>query len=391
MQSKILTAFCLCFLSISSAMAADISFNGFATVAMGYDIEDENEDTTTPASPYSERTVDNLQESKVALQWTAQIEKDIRFVGQTMARGDASTGFTMQYDWAYFDFNVGDSGKFKAGRLRIPFYKYSDYLDVGYAYHWITPPESMYSLSFSNIDGLGYQVNFEGMGMEHSLNTVLGAYQGDLPLGGVPTASKLENFFAINWSASMGDHEFYAAYAQADVYIPAAAAVGLAAANTALGGDSSDVLVDGDYGHFFGLGYKATFGDVGVFAEYSQVGIEDSVLSDSSGGYIGGSYTMNDYTYHLTFESSKSDEKTYTNGDNDLGDGTSLNSLVSSALGNGGSTTVTIGARKDIGTSTAVKLDLSMYTEDRIQTAALTASKEERKATTLKFAIETMF
>ena len=297
----------------------------------------------------------------------------------------------MQYDWAYFDFNVGDSGKFKAGRLRIPFYKYSDYLDVGYAYHWITPPESMYSLSFSNIDGLGYQLNFEAAGLEHSLNTVLGAYQGDLPLGGVPTASKLENFLAVNWSASMGDHEFYAAYAQADVYIPATAADGLAAVNIALGGDADDVLVNGDYGHFFGLGYKGTFGDAAVFLEYSQVGIEDSVLADTSGGYIGGSYTMGDYIYHLTFESSKAEEKSYTNGGNNLGDGTSLNSLVSSALGNGDSTTITVGVRKDIGISTALKLDLSMYTEDRIQTSALTATEEERTSTTLKFAIETMF
>lgn len=396
MPTKILTAFCLCLLFTFPAFAADISFNGFASVVMGYDIEDENEDTTTPESPYSERTVDNLQESKVALQWTAQIEKGIRFVGQTMARGDSSEGFDIDYDWAYFDFNVGDSGKFKVGRLRIPFYKYSDYLDVGYAYHWITPPESMYSLTFSNMDGIGYQQNFELGAMEHSLNIVLGAYQGELTLGGVPADSSLENLVAINWSATMGDHEFYAAYAQADAYIPAAAAVQLSALAAP---DQRDVLIDGDLGHFVGIGYKGLFGDIGVFAEYSLVGIDDSILSDSEGGYLGGSYTMGDYIYHLTYGISKSDEKSYSGAaaDVDIGlasGGTATGSTLNSnarLLGNGDSSTITIGVRKDIGVSTALKLDLSIYTEDRVQTDQVLAVEEERTSTTLKFAIETMF
>ncbi len=396
MQSKILTAFCLCLLFTHPALAGDISFNGFASIVMGYDIEDENEDTTTPESPYSERTVDNLQESKVALQWTAQIEKGIRFVGQSMARGNSAEGFDIDYDWAYFDFNVGDSGKLKVGRLRIPFYKYSDYLDVGYAYHWITPPESMYSLAFSNMDGIGYQQNFEAGPMEHSLNIALGSYQGVLTLGGIPADSSLENLIAINWSASIGDHEFYAAYAQADTYVPAAAAVLLAPLAAP---DNRDVLIDGDLGHFIGVGYKGAFGDFAVFAEFSQVGVDDSVFADTEGGYLGGSYSMGEYTYHLTYGMSKADEKTYSGvaAELDIGlvsggaaTGTTLNSNAR-LLGNGDSNTITTGVRKDIGLSTALKLELSLYTEDRVQTDQAAAIEEERTSTTLKFAIETMF
>jgi hypothetical protein len=366
---------------------------------MGMDIEDDGEDSGLDESPYNERTVDNLQESKVALQWTANLEPGIRFVGQTMARGNASSGFDMNYDWAYFDFNVGDSGKFKAGRLRIPFYKYSDYLDVGYAYHWITPPESMYSLSFSNMDGIGYQQNFETGGLEQSVNFVLGGYQGDLPLGTEIVASKLENLMAVNWSANLDDHEFYAAYAQADVYIPALALAG--AANFAA--DGSDVLINGDYGHFIGAGYKGTFGDISVYAEYNMVGIEDSMLADSSGGYVGASYNMDDYTFHVTYGFSKSESKsidgsTTFDGDQNGTDGEPIDAIINQAslnaaaeiLGEGDDTTLTIGARKDIGVSTALKLEVSMYSEDKIQ-ALGDAAKSEKEYTTLKFAIETMF
>jgi len=44
MQSKILTAFALSLFFLSSAMAGDISFNGFASVVMGIAIEDDGED-----------------------------------------------------------------------------------------------------------------------------------------------------------------------------------------------------------------------------------------------------------------------------------------------------------------------------------------------------------
>lgn len=412
---------------------SEVQINGFASVVSGIDFEDEEQ------SDYGNRTVDNLQESKVALQWMADLDEGVRFVGQTMARGDSSTGFQLNYDWAYFDFNVGDSAKLKFGRLRAPFYKYSDYLDVGYAYHWITPPKSMYTLNFSNIDGFSYQQNINAMGLDQSLTVAVGAYQGILSLGTEEVQSSLENFIAINWSATMGNHEFSAAYAQADVYVPAEATAGLAGIATAGGEDANKVLINGDLGSFVGIGYKGTFGDFVIYSEYSVVKVDDSIFSDTEGGYLGVSYNMGDYTYHITYGIRKAEEKTYASGTDalDLGvlgqaqvvaasasaastaagndattaandglvaqggfladpdaasyaSGTTLNSTAR-FLGNGDSSTITLGVRKDIGASTAIKVDLDLYTEDRIQTALVSAVSEERKATTLKFAVETMF
>jgi hypothetical protein len=439
------------FVLMAATTQAEVKINGFASIVTGIAIEDETEsDTSNGDSAYNERTVDNLQESKVALQWAGDLGEGMRFVGQTMARGNSATGFQLNYDWAYFDFNMGDSAKLKVGRLRIPFYKYSDYLDVGYAYHWITPPTSMYSLSFSNMDGVSYQQNMEAMGMDHSLTVAVGTYQGLLSLGTENVQSSLENLIAINWSATMGDHEFSAAYAQADVYVPANATAGLAsivdtaAALTASTEDRNKVLINGDLGSFVGIGYKGTFGDLSVYSEYSIVKVEDSIFSDTEGGYLGISYNMDDYTYHITYGIRKSTEKSYdvetdkidlgvattaaamgaaaeaasiAAGDNatvaaaagvtaagtfigtyiaggpsqaTFESGTTLNSTAR-FLGNGDSSTITIGARKDIGMSSALKIELDLYTEDRVQTALASAVSEEKSATTLKFAIETMF
>lgn len=393
MRNKLLMTLSILAYVLSPSAFAEVKINGFASIVMGIDLEGQD-DGDIPREEYGSRTVDNLQESRVALQWSADIDDGVRFVGQTMARGDSSDGFVLGYDWAYFDFNVGDSSKLKFGRVRIPFYKYSDFLDVGYAYHWVTPPPAMYNLAFSNIDGVGYQQNFSNGALEHSLNMVLGRYQGDLTIGGVPNPGNLENFLAVNWSATLGDHEFYAAYARADVYIDAEILTD-STAIPALGGNSaatvastlpgktaSDMLVDGDLGTFVGIGYKGNFGDFSVFSEWSEVVVEDSVLSDSSiGYYLGAAYTMGDYTYHVTYEAQKNEGTTF--------DGTALEGLQDAILSEGEFTSIILGVRKDFGASSAIKTEITSFSE---KDDSLTAGEnKERDALVLKIAIETMF
>jgi hypothetical protein len=342
----------------------------------------------------------------VGLQITAPLEDNLRFIGQLVAKGEADGGYAPTYDWAYFDMNIGSSDKLKIGRVRIPFYKYSDYLDVGYAYHWITPPKSMYSLSFSNADGVSYLHNGNYAGIDMSLNVLYGRYQGVLTLGGNPVDGNLENLITLNWSATFGNHEVYAAYAQADVYIDAGSLILVPGATGSpldtsgdgvldydeviTAADPSYSLNDGDTGSFIGFGYKGSFGDIGLFAEYSIVEVADSALTDTSGGYIGASYSMGDYVYHVTFEVEEDKEKSI--------DGASAVVLTANnimqRLGNRGSagdaTSITIGARRDIGSSSAVKVEVSQYDESRY-TATSGTSKDDRGFTQLRIALETMF
>jgi hypothetical protein len=287
--------------------------------------------------------------------------------------------------------------------MRIPFYKYSDYLDVGYAYHWITPPKSMYSLSFSNVDGLGYSQNFTAGGLEMSVNTVFGRYQGSLRIAGVDSPGDLQNLGAVNFTVAMGDHEFYAAYAQADVYIEAASVPALItgvqnATGTTI--DSTKLLLDGDKGSFVGIGYKGSVGNLGLYAEASQVLIENRALQDSVGGYLGTSYNMGDYLVHLTYEmqtaKGQKGEGLVTSGPSAPAIAGAEAALTNNlrALGGraseGNSSTITAGVRKDIGKSNAIKFEVSQYDENRYQSATAT-DKSKESATLVKVAFEAMF
>lgn len=383
MPMRFITTLFLCLFFMSSALAADVKFNGFASIVNGIDLEDDG----NPVEGYNNDTVNNLQDSKVALQWTADLDKGLRFVGQAMARGDSDDGYVMKYDWAYFDFNIGDSGKLKVGKIRTPIYKYSDYLDVGYAYHWITPPQIMYSGTFNNVDGIGYQFNFETGALEQSINMVVGRYQSN-DIERV-TPFDLRNFITINWSATMGDHEFNAVYAQADVYFNSAGITAAAAVAAGAGIAANDVLANGDLGQFVGMGYKGTFGDLAVITEYKIVTVQDSIITEeASGGYVGAVYNMDGYTYHLTYEFGEDKAQTYSAG------GGAFQPFANGVGTDGDASAITVGVRKDIGVSSALKVDITSYAEDKHGLDPVTSAptgQVEKTALILKVALETMF
>ena len=71
---------------------------------------------------------------------------------QFVARG--SNAWDLEAEWAYISFDASDERRLLFGRQRAPFYMYSDFLDVSYAYHWIKPPSGVYSLPFDVFDGI---------------------------------------------------------------------------------------------------------------------------------------------------------------------------------------------------------------------------------------------
>lgn len=395
-------ALCLAIAS-SGAVAENVKFNGFASIVSGINLGDDKGVLTGTGEAYPEETVDSLQESRFGLQITAPLSEGVRFIGQAIARGQKDSGFVANYEWVYMDFDVGDSSKFKVGRIRIPFYKYSDYLDIGYAYHWITPPKSMYSLNFSNVDGVGYSTNFAlGSGIDASLNAVFGRVQGTMYVSGQKSAGDLQNLGAINFAVNMGDHELYVAYAQADTYIPSAGIDALitgvgAATGTTINGNK--LRMNGDLGSFIGAGYKGSVGDLGLYAEASQVKIDNSALPTTLGGYFGVSYAIGSYVVHASYEMQKADAKSSSglvSGTNPVAVAGAENALSNTlrALGGrnseGTADTITLGLRKELTKGSAVKVEVSQYDEDRYQSNTATAKSTE-SATLLKLAFEAMF
>ena len=82
-------------------------------------------------------------------------------------------------EWLYLSYQPRTTTQFKFGRLRTPFFAYSEVIDVGYAYHWLRPPDEVYaSYLFNNYDGINVVQSFENQYLTGSVEAYLGEFSG---------------------------------------------------------------------------------------------------------------------------------------------------------------------------------------------------------------------
>ena len=67
--------------------------------------------------------------------------------------GRGSTDYETEIEAMYLSYQIVPNTTLQFGRQRIPLFYYSDFFDVGYAYHWIRPPVEVYANTLINYDG----------------------------------------------------------------------------------------------------------------------------------------------------------------------------------------------------------------------------------------------
>ncbi|MFC7006061.1 hypothetical protein [Bowmanella sp. JS7-9] len=90
-------------------------------------------------------------ESRIGLQLGVRMTDELTFTSQVVARS-LTNEFTLE--WAYLTYQINDEWSVQAGRKRIPLYYFSTFQDVGIAYTWVRPPQSLYGWEASNYNGL---------------------------------------------------------------------------------------------------------------------------------------------------------------------------------------------------------------------------------------------
>lgn len=184
----------LALLSTPAVQAADIKWNGFMSVAAGKTLDD---DTTYLVDPITGGTYDDeiqfAPESMMGLQAQSSISDKMRATVQVVAHG--GDGYNAKVEWAYLSYDLTDSLTMNAGRLRLPLYFYSDFLDVGYAYHWIRPPADVYSAPISGVEGVSFR-HSTLLGSSVELQTEIWYGATDIELSGRP--AELRDDIGIN-------------------------------------------------------------------------------------------------------------------------------------------------------------------------------------------------
>ena len=145
-----------------------IKINGFLSAAVSTSDEDN---LYTPQRDLT-NSENHTANAIAGLQFDFAINDKTNAVLQLTATGTGhksagDSSANVLAEWAYIGYELTDNLTVRAGRLRLPFYLSSEYVEVGYAYPWVSPPGSVYGLlPFDSYYGVDLTYNFNIAGID---------------------------------------------------------------------------------------------------------------------------------------------------------------------------------------------------------------------------------
>src|SRR5690554_1809192 len=109
-----------------SPAMAEIQWNGFLSVGGGMTFDDDE------AFAGYDNDLSFAPDSILGLQASSDLGENLSVTGQLVARGSTSD---VKAEWLYLSYQFNPNLRINVGRQRMPLFLYSDYMDVGYAYH----------------------------------------------------------------------------------------------------------------------------------------------------------------------------------------------------------------------------------------------------------------
>lgn len=350
-------------LSAVSVNAQSVQITGFGQMVAGT----VSDGTSFPGTGY-DSDWDFKDESLFALQVRGDLNEQWSATAQIVARGRED--FDPEFAWAYVGWNGGNGWSAKLGRQRVPFFRYSDFLEVGYAYPWLRPPHAVYNAAFANFDGGSAAYGFGSGDWFTNIGVIGGRNDEDTTLSGLPATLGLQSLVGVYADTSYADWlTLRASYLQADVSVDAqvlnpllTALRGNGFANVAEAIDYSE-----DQGKFFGVAAEINKGNWLVVSEYTYTEIPDAYYADRSQYYVTGGYRFGAWMPNVTWGRRDNDAKPgiiglLPNVPPLAGLRSAVTGVVlSEALD---ATYWSYGLRWDVATNVALKADYTQYTND---------------------------
>lgn len=149
---------------VSAASAATagegITFNGFLTAGATYAGQPVLGSTRAVSQ---DGNIENRfgfdNDSRLGIQLSAKVNPQVSVTGQLLARGRDS--YSVKADWAFLTYRANDNLSVRGGKLKLTTFLLSDYIEVGYAYPWIRPPQEVYYANpLSTMTGLDALIKF---------------------------------------------------------------------------------------------------------------------------------------------------------------------------------------------------------------------------------------
>ncbi|MBM6549822.1 porin [Marinomonas ostreistagni] len=286
--------------SFAASLEDSVSVSGFGRVVGGYLNTDQAE-----FRGYSDHI--NLDpKSLIGLQVHAQANDYLSVTAQGVLRANDTQD--SELDWLYATIQPEDNLSIKVGKLRTPFFMLSDVIDVGYAYHWISPPEQMYSAYlFPTFEGIDATWGYFSNGFDTSFEAYIGQHEGDITLNNRTTDYDVDTLGGLIASTRYGNVQLRASFHQGDVDIALSELDLLAGSVSRFNSfpKTVDALSTQSVINVTQLGIR--YDDLNYFAAAEWVNINPDVqtfIPEIDTYYLTGGYIFDDITLHLTYAES---------------------------------------------------------------------------------------
>lgn len=355
-------------LALSFQAQADVRINGFANFTVGK----TTEDTTLFGQ---DKDIDFSNASMFALQVSGNITDNVMATAQIVAKGEDN--YSADFEWAYLTYNMSDNSTLSAGRFRLPVFRYSASLDVGYSYHWISAPAAVYDVVFNNINGVRYDYSNYVDDFEYVVQVSFGNYEDEIGDG----SNEGTNVFLSSFEGTYNSFKGRVVYGQGDNLF-SSPTLDNATNNfvnqigQAVGGEQNipqsifslvdDIRVDDDSGTFIGVGLEFDNFDYFVAGEWTKIEIEDSFSPSDTAYYVTMGARIGKWTPHFTYQARDGrDDFKFQDEVANLpqpfqAGATQFNNGLQSTFFED-YTISTIGVRYDVATNVALKGEISKY------------------------------
>lgn len=340
------------------SQSAETTFNGYASFVGGLVVSEtelpNGENSVYVADPGYAGTQVNLNQDAVYdsdlsfapdSNYGLQIKSDLSdgLTVTALLTGRGATDFNTEIEAMYLTYDLTTSTALQIGRQRLPLYYYSDFFDVGYAYHWIRPPVDLYTNALINYDGASLTHKGSFLFSSYKLRVYAGSSTNETSRFGSLASDSfvgINSEFSTDWlrlNASVLHGDFYTVGTPTDQDNSQSVTFGSVSTNITLG----------DFFALAELTYSGSSEEGAALALPSLPG-QDLRVVDSTGFMSSIGYQLYDFTPHLSYSKS-------------------LNSIeLNPALPeqDNGRSSVTAGIRWDFHPSSSFKVEFTSTTDE---------------------------
>lgn len=391
--SPIFLSLVLLTLPFNAFSKVDFDFSGFGQVVVGQLDEKHAKylgyDDSLSIKPHT----------LVGLQGELSLSDSLSINAQVI--GYANDNKKSGLEWLYVNYQPTENFQIKIGRNKTPFFNYSDVENVGFSYHWITPPQQVYNdYMFKSFDGIFARYDIPNRFLNLNVEAYWGEYDGDYIIGEDRLSLDLKNLNGFIVNGSFENLSFRASYheGQGEVEVEDLSDFISALKSANFNRMAEQLSLSGDFTFYqLGLAYEKL--NYFVKTEITQTNPNLFIVPKISAKYISLGYSKAPFVYHLTYAESDVDYQEPVN-EIPLGLNAQLDALhfgfeqIVEFLPKDNLRSYTLGMRWDWKTNIALKFDVTLLNAKENQNGFFTHinnTEFDRKSTLTQLAITWVF